>query len=173
MTEKQDNILSAALELFANEGFSATSTNQIAKKAGVSEGLIFKHFKNKKGLLDSLYAKLEGKLHEEFSPIIFETNPKEVIKKTIESPFLMPNVDYNFWRLQFKLKWESDYFHPEKMQPMLDKWTWAFKELNYESPEMEAKFLEQMLETIVVAILRRGKESQLGYKEFLLKKYKL
>ncbi len=173
MTEKQDKILSSALELFANEGFNATSTNQIAKKAGVSEGLIFKHFKNKKGLLDALYVQVEGKLGAGFTQIIFETDPKKVLKITIESPFMIPHEDYDFWRLQFKLKWESDYYNPEKMQPLIDKLAWAFEELNYETPEMEAKLLEQMIETIMVAILRQGKESQLAYKDFLLKKYEL
>ena len=47
MTDKQEKILQAALELFAKEGFKGTSTNKIAKKAGVSEGLIFRHFENK------------------------------------------------------------------------------------------------------------------------------
>jgi len=47
MTEKQDKILSAALEFFANKGFNATSTNQIAQKAGVSEDLIFRHLRVK------------------------------------------------------------------------------------------------------------------------------
>ena len=46
MTDKKENILKSALELFANEGVNATSTNRIAIKANVSEGLIFKHFKN-------------------------------------------------------------------------------------------------------------------------------
>ena len=44
MTEKQENILKAALQLFAKEGFYATSTSKVAKLAGVSEGLIFRHF---------------------------------------------------------------------------------------------------------------------------------
>jgi len=173
MTKKQDNILSAALELFANEGFNATSTNQIAKKAGVSEGLIFKHFKNKKGLLDALVRQVEGKLGEAFSPVIFETKPNEIIKNTIEIPFKMPDADYNFWRLQFKLKWEVEYHHPEKMKPIKDKLTSAFAELNYDSPEMEAGLLQHLIESISVNILREGKESQIAYKDFLLEKYKL
>ena len=49
MTEKQKNIVNAALELFAKEGFKSTSTSKVAKKARVSEGLIFRHFKNKDG----------------------------------------------------------------------------------------------------------------------------
>ncbi|MBM9501429.1 TetR/AcrR family transcriptional regulator [Leptospira sp. 201903071] len=52
--EGQKKIFLSAMELFAQKGFSATTTGEIAKKAGVAEGLIFKHFKNKKELLLSL-----------------------------------------------------------------------------------------------------------------------
>ena len=46
--KKKEQILNAALELFANDGFTATSTSKVAKRAGVSEGLIFRHFGNKR-----------------------------------------------------------------------------------------------------------------------------
>ncbi|PIQ28558.1 TetR family transcriptional regulator [bacterium (Candidatus Blackallbacteria) CG17_big_fil_post_rev_8_21_14_2_50_48_46] len=51
LTPGQKRILNAALELFAEKGYAATSTGAIAKQAGVAEGLIFKHFRNKKELL--------------------------------------------------------------------------------------------------------------------------
>jgi len=44
MTEKQEKIIKSALELFALEGYAATSTRKAAERAGVSEGLIFRHF---------------------------------------------------------------------------------------------------------------------------------
>ena len=47
MTEKKKKIIGAALEMFSDNGYKGTATNQIAKKAKVSEGLIFRHFKNK------------------------------------------------------------------------------------------------------------------------------
>ena len=47
MTEKELNIIDSAINLFAQTGYDGTSTSIIAKEAGVSEGLIFKHFKNK------------------------------------------------------------------------------------------------------------------------------
>jgi len=47
MTEKQERILETALSLFAKDGFSATSTSKVARDAGVSEGLMFRHFENK------------------------------------------------------------------------------------------------------------------------------
>ena len=45
---KKKIILETALELFSRNGYSTTSTAKIAKTAGVSEGLIFKHYENKK-----------------------------------------------------------------------------------------------------------------------------
>ena len=48
--QKQELLLSAARELFADQGFNQTSTLQIAKRAGVSEGILFHHFGSKKGL---------------------------------------------------------------------------------------------------------------------------
>jgi AcrR family transcriptional regulator len=44
-------IISAALELFAKKGFSATTADEIAKKAKVSKGLIFSHFLTKENIL--------------------------------------------------------------------------------------------------------------------------
>ena len=44
-------IISAALELFAKKGFSATTTDEIAKKGKVSKGLIFSHFHTKEDIL--------------------------------------------------------------------------------------------------------------------------
>lgn len=51
MTDKQISIISAAIEIFAEKGYSATTTSVIAKKAGVGEGTIFHHYKTKKDLL--------------------------------------------------------------------------------------------------------------------------
>jgi len=47
---RKEAILEAAIHLFAERGFSATPTSAVAKKAGVAEGLIFHHFKNKEGI---------------------------------------------------------------------------------------------------------------------------
>ena len=50
MTEKQQALLQSAQTLIATHGYSAVSTAKIAAHAGVSEALIFRHFKSKKGL---------------------------------------------------------------------------------------------------------------------------
>lgn len=53
--EKQNAILNAALKEFALRGFKQASTNQIVKDAGISKGLLFHYFNNKKDLYLFLY----------------------------------------------------------------------------------------------------------------------
>lgn len=51
LTEKQWRILKAALKVFTEKGYSAATTSEIAREAGVAEGTIFRHFKTKKDIL--------------------------------------------------------------------------------------------------------------------------
>ncbi|MEE2828927.1 MAG: TetR/AcrR family transcriptional regulator [Myxococcota bacterium] len=51
ITEKQRRVLDSALEVFAEQGFSATSTGEIARRAGVAAGTVFRFYRTKKDLL--------------------------------------------------------------------------------------------------------------------------
>ncbi|MBA9088044.1 AcrR family transcriptional regulator [Fontibacillus solani] len=62
MTEKQLKIIQAAVEIFAEKGFAGSSTSEIAQRAGVAEGTIFRHYKTKKDLLLSIVAPMVSKL---------------------------------------------------------------------------------------------------------------
>lgn len=62
---RKDKIINAAVSLFAKNGYSATPTAAVAKKAGVAEGLIFHYFKNKAGILIHIFTQLsEIYLHQ-------------------------------------------------------------------------------------------------------------
>lgn len=50
-TVKKKKIIEVAIATFAEKGYSNTSTSEIAKKAGVAEGTIFKHYGTKENLL--------------------------------------------------------------------------------------------------------------------------
>lgn len=49
-SEKQEKILNATIREFADKGFEKASTNEIVKEAGISKGILFHYFKNKKNL---------------------------------------------------------------------------------------------------------------------------
>lgn len=51
----RQRLIRAALELFTAGGYHATTTPQIAKKAGVAEGTMYRHFDGKQELLNELY----------------------------------------------------------------------------------------------------------------------
>jgi TetR/AcrR family transcriptional regulator len=64
--EKQERILNAALKEFALKGYENASTNEIVKTAGISKGLLFHYFKNKKELYLFLYNHFADVLVKEF-----------------------------------------------------------------------------------------------------------
>lgn len=69
--DKQNRILSAALEIFAQMGYSKASTNQICEKAQISKGLLFHYFRSKKNLYLLLLdreIKEMGRLYQENFP---------------------------------------------------------------------------------------------------------
>ena len=52
--QKRAQLLGSARELFAANGFEATTTAEIARQAGMSEGVLFHQFGTKRGLYDQL-----------------------------------------------------------------------------------------------------------------------
>lgn len=81
MTEKQKRIFESAIEVFAEKGYAASSTSEIAQRAGVAEGTIFRHYKTKKELLLSIVTPAMVKLMAPF--VLREFG--EVLKKEYSS----------------------------------------------------------------------------------------
>jgi AcrR family transcriptional regulator len=51
MTEKKRRVIAAAIEAFSELGYAAATTSEIARRAGVAEATIFRHFESKKDML--------------------------------------------------------------------------------------------------------------------------
>jgi AcrR family transcriptional regulator len=54
----RQRIVQAAVELFAEQGFDATSVNQVVARAGVAKGALYHHFSSKDDLLYEVYREL-------------------------------------------------------------------------------------------------------------------
>ena len=52
--DKEIRILNAAINAFADKGFEATRTREIAERAGIAEGTIFRYFPSKNAILESM-----------------------------------------------------------------------------------------------------------------------
>ena len=173
MTDKQERILSCGLQLFAKNGYNATSTSQIAKAAEVSEGLIFRHFKNKEGLLNAILKEGQQKIDQLYATVINETEPKSVIKNFLQIPFLVPQTEYNFWKLLFALKWELDIDNSANNMPVIIALTQAFRQLFYQEPDLEAAFLVNYMEGFTSAIVKGNSVPDNNLNAFFQRKYML
>src|SRR5215470_1094109 len=49
-SDRRNQLLDAALEVFARKGFEGTTTKEVAAAAGVTEAIIFRHFPTKQAL---------------------------------------------------------------------------------------------------------------------------
>ena len=76
LSKKQQMVLIASLELFSELGFENTKTNDIAKRANVSEGTVYSFFKTKEGILNAIVSKF---MDEIIPNIIFEFSDKNFI----------------------------------------------------------------------------------------------
>jgi len=52
--ERREQLLDRAAELFSERGFARTTTAELAKSAGVTEPIIYRHFSSKRGLFIAL-----------------------------------------------------------------------------------------------------------------------
>ncbi len=81
----QKAIVAAAAELFAREGFGATSLDDIAEKLGATKGALYYHIKNKEEILRLIFLTVLTASEEPLRHIV-EANdpPQEKLRKAIE-----------------------------------------------------------------------------------------
>ena len=128
---KKEQIIQVCIEEFAQNGYENTSTNTIVKRLGISKGVLFLYFKNKKNLYMYIITYLTKLLTDEFferisrqdkleSLDIFDhlgefynilIQEKPIILKFMLEAFLNPPVD-----LSEAIEYEHNYAHMEAMR---------------------------------------------------------
>jgi len=84
---RRTQILMGAAQVFSEKGFHKSTTKEIAKAAGVSEGTIYNYFDTKRELLVAL---MDTVITDSLKRIIFENppkNPRELFKAIMRDRF--------------------------------------------------------------------------------------
>ncbi|MEL7472206.1 MAG: helix-turn-helix domain-containing protein [Planctomycetota bacterium] len=82
--ERREQLLDAALEQFAEHGYARATTAQLAKAAGVTEPIIYRHFKSKRDLFVALIERTGKRTLEQWSgDLATATDPAERLKRLI------------------------------------------------------------------------------------------
>ncbi|MFP4214173.1 MAG: TetR/AcrR family transcriptional regulator [Desulfohalobiaceae bacterium] len=64
--DKYQQILEAAIKIFARQGYFNSTISQIAREAGVADGTIYLYFKNKDDILDNFFSYKTGQVFSRF-----------------------------------------------------------------------------------------------------------
>ena len=89
MQDRHDTLLDAAKRVFAEKGFEGASIADIARVAGISDGLVYRYFRNKRDLLYGVLKKFYERILVDLENEVFKNRPFRVrlealIKRHIE-----------------------------------------------------------------------------------------
>lgn len=151
--KSREKIEKIALELFALNGYHATSVSQIAKKAGISKGLLYNYYENKEQLLNAVVMKVFDEIMQ-----IVKTSATLPAEKQIEQMIIQTinhlKENITFWRLYLFLIHQSDVLLKlssvwEKMRDDYMKYfVGLFEEIGSTNPTMEAMMLGTIFDGI-------------------------
>ena len=174
MEDRRAKIAEVALGLFIERGYHATSTRLIAREAGVSEGLIFRHYTNKEGLLGELLAEGGQQMIFEVAGFISEYDSKVFISSIIDFFFDVSDELLGYWRLKAQLEWIKTVWEPEEWEQILrESVERVFKGMGYSKYELEAGLLLESLTGIRYGILRGSVEDVKELKALVKAKYRV
>ena len=174
--EKKQLIMDVALKLFANKGFAATSINDIAQSANISQGLMYNYFSSKEDVLRSIWDKLSN----EFVQMIDPNQDGEVTCEEAEI-FIDKTFDMIITRREEMKLYFQFSFQPDVIDVMKHKYDTAKA---IERQQFVLKYFTDMLPIadatnayITVLTFVKGLSMTLTYNEMLfdvetLEKYK-
>jgi len=122
--ETKDKIIEAGFDLICNDGYYKTNTSKIAKKAGVSTGIIYQYFKDKR---DIFLAGLDKYADDIFYPMLNMSNVnfskdnlpnimKNMIKRYISNHKLSTIAHEEITAMTHSDKDVAFYFHKKEME---------------------------------------------------------
>lgn len=170
-------IRETALQLFGELGYHPTSMNAIAKKAGISKGLLYNYFSSKEELVKDIIemAFEEG---DKMMEGIEQYAPSEQLEMVFEAFFRDIVENQQFWKLMLSLALQVDQFPfikkgvQEKMEGYFQIIGQLLQAIDYPYAETEAKQIAALFDGIGIEYVLMGDEYPLEeMKNHLINKY--
>lgn len=102
MSDTKENILMTALRLFARDGYEAVSVSTIAGALGMTKGALYKHYKNKRDIFDSIVKRMylidaERAKQYEVPQVEHEIQPEAYKNQSVENIIDFTIAQFHFW----------------------------------------------------------------------------
>lgn len=161
----EEKILEVGLELFATKGYKNTSISDIAKKAGISKGLMYNYFKGKKDLLRVIIQKaidesgelMKHALEDYASPIL---ELEHLVLDTVAHV----KANIQFWKLISSLAFQKEVMESvvdlmeESKKNSIEKGVELFTKLKSPNPMQSALLLGAAMDGIMLHYMHMGEE---------------
>ena len=164
MGNRKDEILIVALHLFARDGYEAVSVSQIAGELDMTKGALYRHYKSKRDIFDSIVKRMEQQDGEQASDYDMPEDEKERMPEEYEDISLDDFVEYSksmfeYWTeddfaSSFRKMLTIEQFRSEEMQNLYQQYLVSgpaeyvkdlFKNMKMNHPEENAvKFYANM-----------------------------
>lgn len=102
MKTSKEDILIVALKLFSERGFDAVSTSMIAEQLGITKGALYRHFKDKQDIFDSIIERMyeldRERAETDSVPVSdYEESPKEYESTDFKAFCEFTINQFDFW----------------------------------------------------------------------------
>lgn len=98
MSNRKEEILIAALNLFAKDGYEAVSVSQIAGELGMTKGALYRRYKSKKDIFNCIVERMKQQDSEQASDHDMPEDDKERMPEKYETVSLDDFVKYNIMK---------------------------------------------------------------------------
>ncbi|MEO8415475.1 MAG: TetR/AcrR family transcriptional regulator [Ginsengibacter sp.] len=157
---KKQQIMQAALKVFASKGFKGATINMIAKEAGMAKGLMYSYYESKEKLLGELLTfgmqKAASFLYEDAAQ---KLKTKEAFAASLRKMVALFLQEANFWRLYTMLALQphiAEKFQQEAMafiQQYLEVYMAYFKKKKSRNPMAEAMLFGTVLDGLMLDLM--------------------
>lgn len=157
---KKQIIIESALQLFADNGYAATPISMIAKRAGVSQGLLYNFFPGKKALLKEMiklgFQDIASSM-ESYSTI---SDPKKAIEGHLLSTIAIIQQKKEFWKLLHALRLQPSVLKDLEKQfkeitlNVTSAFEKVFKKLGIPEPKLEAILFLSQIDGLIILYLQ-------------------
>jgi len=151
---KREQIINAALKVFAEKTFKGASVSMITKKAGVSKGLLYSYFKSKDDLLKQIIFEGIDEFIEIFDPNKDGVLTEDEFDYFINRTFSLLEEDIHFWKLYFSIIVQPDVLQlvqdklMEFILPIIETLAKYYEKKGVENPMAHARLLGAVMDGV-------------------------
>jgi AcrR family transcriptional regulator len=119
--DAQARLERAALRVFARRGYAGATVRDVAREAGVAQGLLYNYYRGKHELLAAVFRRSAADVQLSFAAAAGDVPPAERLARLVRAAFAVVREHLDFWQLMYGVRQQADVV--AALGPALHAWT--------------------------------------------------